>query len=387
MKTAALTVAFFMTIVSTANAVEPLADCSSQIQDRLDAAVGDIFKDTGIPDGVGAYCFFSMRGAELSLRSGRIAECGPDHFFRIASGTKMFTAAAAAMLIADGKFALDDRITPLIPPDYDIPDGDRITVHMLLNHKSGIFDPTNSEIPADAAAPCAGKDYTDFIQESDPAHDFTCDEFFKLIGQLRLQTGAPGRGNYCNMNYALLNKIIERATGKTAERYIEETLIVPFGLASTYFPSGGGDRDLAEPFIRGFKWRDRAAGSTTDATRRNPTVFIGSGNIVSTPRDMTRFVRKLFTRGPGCTMLPPPGEDYGLGIMSKGSGFGNDGAFNGYYSMMFYNPELDLAWCIVINLCDFSGDFGFQVNRMTEFQNEAAAIVKTAVENSNTSRR
>ena len=161
---------------AASNPPQPLERCSAYLQERLNAALVDIFRDTGIPDGVGAFGYFSMRGEELSVISGNIRECGPDHFFRIASCTKMFTAAAVAQLIADGAFALDGNIVPLIPPDYAVPDGDRITVHMLLNHKSGIFDPTKSRDSGRLRRSHSPGATTPTCSESDSGHNFTCDE-------------------------------------------------------------------------------------------------------------------------------------------------------------------------------------------------------------------
>ncbi|MEA4863249.1 MAG: serine hydrolase domain-containing protein [Victivallaceae bacterium] len=354
-----------------------LEDRRAELQPRLEAAFNDIFKDVNPPDEVGIFCYL-VRGGESMMLEYRLSGVTADTSFRIASGTKMFTACAVAKLILDGKLDLEGPVTRYIPENYLIPDRDKITLHMLLNHKSGIFDPTNADIPENLKLPFSGRDYTDYIQESDPDHTFTCDEYFALISKYQLQEGPPGGSYYCNMNYALLTEIIGRAAGTGATEFIAANTIVPAGMEHTFIPENGGDRALPAPFLHGYAWTDRAAGKVRDATGRNPSVFIGSGNIVSTPRDMTRFVKWLLHTPMGQIMKPPPEEGYGLGMMRKGSGYGNDGAFNGYYSIMFYNEELDLAWCIVINLCDFSGDFGFQVNRMTQFQDEMVKIVGDA---------
>ena len=351
-----------------------LEDHRAELEPRLKAAFDDIFKQAPPPPEVGVFCYV-VRGDETMMLQYRLSGVTPDTSFRIASGTKLFTACAAAKLILDGKLDLERAITGYIPESYLIPDRDRITLHMLLNHKSGIFDLTNSDVPKELNLPFSGRDYTDYVQESAPDHTFTCDEYFAIISNYRLQEGPPGGSYYCNMNYALLTKIIERATATAAPDFITANAIAPAGLEHTFIPRSGGDRNLPEPFLPGYAWTSRSDGKVRDATCRNSTVFIGSGDIVSTPRDMTKFVKWLLHTPAGQLMKPPAAEGYGLGMMRKGSGYGNDGAFNGYYSMMFYNEELDLAWCIVINLCDFSGDFGFQVNRMTQFQDEMVKII------------
>jgi len=56
--------------------------------------------------------------------------------FRIGSITKQFTAASIMKLKEDGKLMLTDPITKYIPEYPEV--GDRITIHHLLNHTSGI---------------------------------------------------------------------------------------------------------------------------------------------------------------------------------------------------------------------------------------------------------
>ena len=72
-----------------------------------------------------------------------------DTRFPIASLTKQFTAAAILQLTEKGKLNLEDKLSRFYP---DYPKGDSITIHMLLNHTSGIYnllqDPAFTEINA-----------------------------------------------------------------------------------------------------------------------------------------------------------------------------------------------------------------------------------------------
>ncbi|WP_233226175.1 serine hydrolase domain-containing protein [Amycolatopsis sp. CA-126428] len=56
--------------------------------------------------------------------------------FRIASVTKTFTATVLLQLAGEGRLALDDTVSRYLPGL--LPDGDRITVRMLLRHSSGL---------------------------------------------------------------------------------------------------------------------------------------------------------------------------------------------------------------------------------------------------------
>ncbi|HEY8687654.1 MAG TPA: serine hydrolase domain-containing protein [Chitinophagaceae bacterium] len=63
-----------------------------------------------------------------------------DTKFRIGSITKQFTAACILQLIEQSKLSLDDRLSKFIP---GFPKGDSVTIHMLLNHTSGIASYTD----------------------------------------------------------------------------------------------------------------------------------------------------------------------------------------------------------------------------------------------------
>src|SRR5438270_1383522 len=58
--------------------------------------------------------------------------------FRLASGSKQFTAMAVMLLVHDGKLRYDDRLTDVFP-DFPVY-GRAITIRHLLNHTSGLQD-------------------------------------------------------------------------------------------------------------------------------------------------------------------------------------------------------------------------------------------------------
>ena len=57
--------------------------------------------------------------------------------FRICSVTKQFTAAAILKLQEEGKLSVNDKLSKYIP---DFPRGDKVTLHHLLTHTSGIHN-------------------------------------------------------------------------------------------------------------------------------------------------------------------------------------------------------------------------------------------------------
>jgi len=62
--------------------------------------------------------------------------------FRLGSVTKQFTAMLIMQLVEQGKLKLDGKVTTYLP-DYPKATGDKITIHHLLTHTSGIPNYTN----------------------------------------------------------------------------------------------------------------------------------------------------------------------------------------------------------------------------------------------------
>src|SRR5690242_632638 len=60
-----------------------------------------------------------------------------DTKFRLGSITKQFTSMLIMQLVQEGKIKLDGKLTDYLT-DYRKDTGDRITIHQLLNHTSGI---------------------------------------------------------------------------------------------------------------------------------------------------------------------------------------------------------------------------------------------------------
>ncbi len=133
--------------------------------------------------------------------------------FRIGSVTKQFTAACILQLAEQGKLNTDDKLSKYIA---DYPKGDSITVHMLLNHTSGITNYTNlPEFWPKAILP------------------LTTDSMIALFKNKPLDFSPGTKWNYSNSGYFLLGVIVEKASGKTFNNYLLENIIKKMGLKNT----------------------------------------------------------------------------------------------------------------------------------------------------------
>jgi D-alanyl-D-alanine carboxypeptidase len=286
--------------------------------------------------------------------------------FRVASISKTFTAAAIMHLHQQGLLSIYDTITNYLPntPAYNIPYKNQITIRLLLQHRAGVFDVTNQEIPETVNQPYAGKSYQAYIREvlKQDNHTFTFDELFGVIAQNGLFNHAPdAQFHYTNSGYHLLAKIVEQRTGMSFNDYITKTFFEPLKLTNTYGVVSGTDQRMRDPFIESFAHiLDNDKNPVTVPTLEdNMSMFVADGHIVSTPADISRWMKLLISGQAGISpanvalmkeMLPGDvgNERYGLGLtFDQGLGFGHDGFHQTYLSRLRYDPDTKTTVLIV----------------------------------------
>lgn len=193
--------------------------------------------------------------------------------FRLASVSKQFCTLLIMQLVQEGKLNLDDTITKHLP--YYRPDtGDRITIHHLMAHQSGIPDFT------------ANFDYRRTISKI----PLEKDEFIKqhCSGDLAHEPGTIY--SYCNAGYVILGRIIERTTRRTFEQNLHERILEPLGMKNS-----GYDRSqtVLEKRASGYT---RGPFTYTNADYLNMDTTPGAaGALYSTVEDMFLWDRALYT--------------------------------------------------------------------------------------------
>jgi D-alanyl-D-alanine carboxypeptidase len=289
-----------------------------------------------------------------------------DWRFRAASNTKLFTASAILLLYQQGKLNLDASITDLIPgtnmtyvpmdANFAVPFRERITIRQLLQNKAGVFDIVNDKIPDTVSVPVPykGQNYLDWAKKQDSTHTFTFDELVGVDATCRLYYFEPGTSyHYSDTGWAILGKIIERVSGQRYSDFIMNEIFVPMGLVSSSMPYLGTDNTLPSPYVKGYYYD---ATLNIDATWSNVSPNVADGTLITTPNDLSKFIRTLL-RGEGVLsavtvnsvllspMVPPDTMmTYYCGIETINNlGYGHDGDKQGYSSRMAYDPELDFA--------------------------------------------
>lgn len=268
-----------------------------------------------------------------------------DHYFRIGSTTKTFTATAILMLYQEGLLSLDstvDSVLPGVMTDY----GDRITIRMLLNHTSGLNDYVSS--------PCENS-YFFYILVDDPTRIWEPRELVDLAVAEGLASEPGESFLYSNTNYILLGMIIEAVTGQDAEAFFQEAVFEPLNLTETMMPIESG---FPGAYAHGYYERD-SNGILYDFSIQSPTAVWAAGNFISKPGDLLTWVEALCEGSlltedartqqvDAVEMEEGSGYGYGLGILLGEGDTGHNGSVLGYQTQMFSSNG---AYIVVYTNC------------------------------------
>lgn len=136
--------------------------------------------------------------------------------FEIASNSKIFTAAALAMLVDEGKLAWDDPVVKHLP-DFQMYDAyvtREMTVRDLLVHRSGL-----------------GLGAGDLLWW--PTTNFTTDDIIARLRYVRPATSFRSAYAYDNLLYIVAGKIIAQKSGKPWGETLRERIFTPLGMNLT----------------------------------------------------------------------------------------------------------------------------------------------------------
>ncbi|MFI5530299.1 serine hydrolase domain-containing protein [Kitasatospora sp. NPDC051853] len=266
-----------------------------------------------------------------------------DGHFRIGSSTKSFVATTVLLLVAEGGLGLDAPVADHLP-EFGL--DRRITVRMLLQHTSGIFNHTGELAPDGTVVPgipWRGKEWVD-----NRLHTYPPEELVRL-SLSHPPRFAPGTGwSYANTNYVLARLLVERVTGRTLAEELRRLVTGPLGLTGTVAP--GTSPELPAPHNHGhYRYEDGGRQRTVDVTRQNPTWVGAGGDMISTTRDLHTYFSALN----GGRLLPPgllaemrtpeATAGYGLGLFAQetegGTVFHHNGAVMGSAALMYSNAD------------------------------------------------
>lgn len=224
----------FSAFLALTTSLNTKAQAPSFITDSLDSYIERGMKQWQIP---GLAIAIVKDGKVLLSKGYGVRELGKEDkvdentLFIIASNSKLFTGTALAKAEYDKKLSLNDKVTKYIPwfRLYDSNSTRLVNIRDMLSHRIGTktfqgdFTFWDSNLPKDS-----------IIWKM---------RYLKPSGEFRQDYG------YCNSAFLVAGQVLEKATGLSWEKYVEENILSPLYMSNTYMITAGIDQrnNVASP--------------------------------------------------------------------------------------------------------------------------------------------
>lgn len=259
-----------------------------------------------------------------------------DTRFNTASITKMVTAVAVLQLVEQGALSLDGTVDDLLP-DVGIGMADRITVHHLLSHQSGLGDYWNERCQQRRSTLRTADAYLGLVEGEQPAFP-------------------PGTSTaYGNTGYLLLAGIIERVTGVDYYEHVRQQVCRRAGMERAEHVQLDHVTDVAHGYTH-VEWEGPAHPEyRTDNLFQYPVRGSGATGLYSSGPELVRFgqalragelinessVALMLEADPGCGTQRVP--------YRQGTAVGHGGRAFGAATFLLFLPEVDASVCVLSN--------------------------------------
>ena len=301
-------------------------------QSALQGVVANTARELDLP---GAFVRLSTPQGEFTATYGTTqlgSQIQPQPYtqVRIGSITKTMTSAVILQLAQEGKLPLSDPVSKYVT---GVPNGDHITIAMLLEMRSGLFNYT------------ATPEMTQSL-DNDPTKVWTPQELLAIAFARPPNLPPDTAYEYNNTNYVLLGLIIEDVDHEPLAAAFQKRLFEPLGMKHTMLPPTTSNR-IPTPFAHGYLYGSSSvvlldiptppytpefqaavrAGTIKpkDYTSVNPSWGGAAGGVTSTANDLGTWIRALvggrvlnqeYQRLWFASPLPTGGAgfDYGFGI-------------------------------------------------------------------------
>ncbi|MEM9078704.1 MAG: serine hydrolase domain-containing protein [Bacteroidota bacterium] len=250
--------------------------------------------------------------------------------YRIGSITKSFTAVLVLKGVEENKIDLNQTIDTWFPT---VPNAEKITVKHLLYHRSGIHNFTNDP------------DYLTW--NTQPKSE---SEMVAIITNSGSDFEPDSKAEYSNSNFVLLSYILERTFAKSYAELVQEHIVQPIGLTSTYvFKSINSNANECKSY--------KFIGSWKEEPETHYTIPLGAGAITATSSDLTLFSDALF----GGKLLKPESlelmktikDGFGIGLFQipfySSIGYGHTGGIDGFSAVYSHFPDDNISYALTSN--------------------------------------
>jgi D-alanyl-D-alanine carboxypeptidase len=243
----------------------------------------------------------------------------PHALFKIGSISKLYVAVAITKLVNNKRLSLDKTLAEYFPELVGrIENADKITLRLMVQHRSGIPNLTDS--PGFWDDPQNSQDALELALDL-PA-SFEPDEDYE----------------YSNTNYLLLSKLIDKVVGYNHNKYIKEEILIPLDLSNTFGSLWEVDiDDVMSGYYVGFE----------SDIKTNDYGLNGYGSMVASAQDVGIFLRALNDGS-----LFDDGEQE---IYSSIYVYEHGGLLPGYQCLAEYHKDIDTIVIQFVNTTNFDG--------------------------------
>ena len=273
----------------------------------------------------------------------------PETKFEIGSLTKQFTATCILQLVEQGKLSLDDKLGKFFPSFFK---GDSVTIHMLLNHTSGI--PSFTGLP--------GFDKIDKLS-------WSRDSMIAFFNNKPYDFSPGSNFKYNNSGPFLLGFIIEKVSGLSYETYLQKNIFDKLFMTNT----GLNNWDKILPLRA--KGYEMVKNKPVNAAYISLEWPFSSGAMYSTVDDLYKWDRTLYgntvlTANSLQKMFTPGKGNYGYGFfidsLEKHPRIWHTGGIPGFNSHMARFPQDDVFIIVLGNTAITQNNTLRVVNVLTE---------------------
>ena len=251
--------------------------------------------------------------------------------FEAGSISKQMTAAAVMQLVQAGKLATSDKLSKFFP---DFEAGEKITIEMLLNMRSGLTDHINS---ADDFFP---KNIYRRIEVKQMAGEPVEDNLvLDYLNEAPLIAEPDSTYFYCNTNYFLLARIIEQVSGMPFYEYMQKNIFNRCGMTHS-------NLEFQKTDTRGYDYKERYYSIPA-------SLALGCGDVNSCATDLFKW-NIAFTGGKVVKKKTfkkmIDSESYGYGVYCHEGSIFHTGVTNVFnsYDGFYFDDKLSI---IVLSNC------------------------------------
>ena len=207
----------------------PAPDNSVKPEVSLVKGLNDYFDSLTSSNQLSGVLFVAKNGETVASRAAGVANketnapIDLNTKFNLGSANKMFTGVAIAQLAQAGRLEFNDRVSKHLPdyPNKEV--AEKVTIHHLLTHTSGMGMYWNEKFKAQREKL------------------LTVDAHLPLFANDALLFPPGEKFQYSNSAYMLLGAIIEKVSGQDYYSYVQEHIYKPAGMTDTGFYEPGKD--------------------------------------------------------------------------------------------------------------------------------------------------